>query len=77
MRHREKKITKLIPNMIVKFVFDYPGEVNQYPFQDGEMLLYLGEIENMRGHCIVVNRKGKVFWGFHTENFVIPTEDEI
>lgn len=48
----------------------------QYPFADGERLLFLGEIENMPGHCVVVNRAGKVFWGYHTDNFQLPKDGE-
>jgi hypothetical protein len=62
---------------LVKFVS--PGEewVNGYPFINDQILLFMGEIEQMPGHCVVADRAGKVHWGFHTENFVKPTEDEI
>jgi hypothetical protein len=46
-------------------------------FRTGEVLLYLGEIQQMPGHCIVVNNEGKVFWGYHTDNFREPTEEEL
>lgn len=48
-----------------------------YPFKHGDHLLHLGEIKNMPGHLAVVNREGKVVWGFHDDNFRLPTEDEI
>ena len=48
-----------------------------YPFEDGEHLLNMGEIENMQGHVIVVNRAGRVIWGYHAENFVRLTEEEM
>ena len=38
-------------------------------FKDGDLVLYLGEIENMPGHVAVVNRNGQVRWGFHPELF--------
>ena len=47
---------------------------NWYP---GEQLLFLGEIQNMRGHVVVVNREGKVFWGYHPENFREATDMDI
>jgi hypothetical protein len=40
-----------------------------YPFEDGEILLFLGEIHKMEGHCIVVKSDGRIFWGYHTQNF--------
>ena len=42
---------------------------DQYPFEKDQVYLLLGEIENMEGHCVVVENSGKVFWGYHTENF--------
>ncbi len=60
-------------------IFDTPpkGYENQYPFKEGQSLLFLGEIVQMPGHCIVVDKIGKMHWGFHTDNFREPTEDEI
>jgi len=51
-------------------------EAAVYPFKEGDLLLSLGEIKNMPGHCVVVDRNGNVLWGYHTENFREPTEDE-
>lgn len=48
-----------------------------YPFVHDEIVLFLGEVEQMPGHCVVVGSKGKVYWGYHTENFVKPDEDKI
>lgn len=63
--------------VIVDFT-DYPEEFkNAYPFKHNERLLFLGEIINMPGHCIVVNEKGQVLWGYHTDAFREPNEDEI
>ena len=50
---------------------------SNYPFKNNEILLFLGEIKQMKGHCIIVNGAGKVFWGYHTNNFVEPNDDEI
>lgn len=49
----------------------------KYPFDNNEVVLFLGEIKNMEGHCIVVKKNGKVLWGYHTDNFEALTEDEI
>lgn len=51
-------------------------EEHYYPFKDGEDMLYMGEIHNMRGHVIVANRRGQIFWGYHGNNFRIIPEDE-
>jgi len=42
------------------------------------ILVYLGEIPNMQGHCVVAGwMSGRVYSGFHTENFREMTmEDE-
>ena len=62
-----------VQNQIVVAVDTTPTGL---PFQRGEHLLYLGEIHEMVGHCIVVKKNGKVVWGFHTDNFRERTEDE-
>jgi len=62
-------------NQLVK----YKGSPNDiiFPFKKNEILLFLGEIIQMPGHCIIVNTKGCVHWGYHTNNFEEPNEDEI
>lgn len=60
---------------IIVFLVDKVDEPD-YPFKNGDRLLFMGEIENMRGHCIIVDQHGKTFWGYHTDNFrIIPKED--
>jgi len=70
---KSKKINdNKVPTMTrVEFVGAPKGYEKDYPFKKGEGLLLLGEIKNMKGHVAVVNEKGQVFWGYHTENFVI------
>lgn len=68
---------KPAPNSVVKFVLPTPTLAGQYPFEDGEHVLFLGEIENMPDHCIVVAKGGSVRWGYHTENFETVPEDEL
>lgn len=55
----------------VKFVYeDLPEEYHAgYPFFKNVRYIYLGEIPNMPGHCIVMDDDGKHYVGFHTENF--------
>lgn len=61
----------LTPNQLVVATENF----NEY--KKGDVFIYLGEIVQMRGHCIVVDRKGKVSWGMHTERFRAPREGEI
>lgn len=68
---------RIIPNSIV--VAEIGGRVKNgsYPWKKGDHLLYLGDIHGMDGHCIVADMQWRVFWGYHTENFRMATEDEI
>lgn len=78
-RKRPTRVTKQTPtNTLVRFDFDgCPSEYHsKYPFVRDEVLLYLGEVQQMPGHCIVVTKEGRVIWGYHTENFVVLSEDE-
>jgi len=50
---------------------------NVYPFKYDEHVLFLGEIVQMPGHCIIVNKLGQVLWGYHIDDFREPTEDEL
>ena len=43
----------------------------EYPFADDLPLVYLGEIPNMPGHCVVAGtRSGRIYSGFHIETFI-------
>lgn len=71
---------KFVQNQII--IADIPDSVGtggdmDYPFEHGEKLLFLGEIVQMPGHCIVIMRNGKVSWGVHTSDFRHPNEDEV
>lgn len=43
----------------------------------GDVVLCLGEIPNMKGHVVIADSKGHIFWGFHADNFRYAREDEI
>ena len=60
-------------------IFDDPpkGYEDKYPWKTGTVLLFLGEIWNMPGHCVVVDKSGKIYWGYDTDDFRDPTDDEI
>lgn len=48
------------------------------PFRTGEIFIFLGEIPNMSGHCVILNTKThEIHYGYHTEDFVELTEDEV
>lgn len=40
-------------------------------------LIFLGEIPNMPGHCAVASKHGKVYFGYHTDDFVELTAEEV
>ena len=49
-----------------------------YPFVENRPYIFLGEIPNMPEHCIVIDHQsGQIHSGFHTEDFVELTEDEL
>ena len=76
---KSKRVTKKTPvNTLIRFDFDrLPVERHsQYPFVRNDFLLYLGEVRQMPGHCVVATKDGRVVWGYHTENFVEIPEDE-
>ena len=61
---------------VVVAVIRFKDEEDYYPFERGERLLFMGEVENMSGHCVIVNSSGKTFWGYHSDNFhVVPKEE--
>lgn len=42
------------------------------------VFIFLGDIPNMQGHCIVVSvQTGKIFSCYHTEDFEELSEDEV
>jgi hypothetical protein len=64
---------------LVRFDFDsLPKEYHAgYPFKKDSAYVFLGDIPNMRGHCVVIeHRTGKVYSGYHTDNFTEINEDE-
>jgi len=50
----------------------------RYPFRETDIFIYLGDISNMPDHCVVVRQSdGTSFIGYHTDNFIELTEDEV
>jgi hypothetical protein len=53
---------------------------NCYPFADEPNLtfVYLGEIKQMVGHCIIVGYEtGRIFSGYHADTFQEIPEDDM
>ena len=70
------------PNTLVKFDYtNVPSEVHHYYlkiFDFNEAFLYMGDISQMDGHCVLCSLKtGKILTGYNTENFIALTEDEL
>ncbi len=54
------------------------AEAPRYPIKKGAAYIFLGEIPNMPGHCVVADLKsGMVHAGYHTESFTEISSDEI
>lgn len=54
-----------------------PHSEDLYPFKEGDHLLFLGEVTNLPDQCIVVDQRGRTFWGHYIEHFRKPTPDEV
>lgn len=65
---------------LVRFDFDnIPIEYHkQYPFTNKDVFVMLGEIRGMSGHCVVAHSKtGQIHTGFHIDNFIPLTKEEL
>lgn len=50
----------------------------EYPFKKDGVYVFFGEIANMPGHCVVADHEtGRIYSGYHTENFVELSDDEV
>jgi len=48
-----------------------------FPLPEDEIFVFLGEIPNMPGHCIVIGRDtGNAYIGYHVNSFTVLSEDE-
>lgn len=73
-------------NTLVKIDYDsfitnntlkWYDEHYQYVFPKDCVFIFMGEIKQMPGHCILCNLEtGKITAGYHTDLFVELTEDE-
>ena len=65
---------------LVRFAFEnLPRRWHRdYPFKPRRAYLFLGEIANMGGHCVVIDpQTNRIYSGYHTGIFVELTADEI
>lgn len=54
-----------------------PSWWDKYPFEPNGVYVFLGDIPNMPDHCVVIDYKsGRIYSGYHTENFIEIPEDE-
>ena len=77
----ESKIMRRVPRKLSLVKFDASrlarGSRRKYPFRAGAAYVFFGEIPNMHGHCVVVDQgSGRIYSGYHTDNFVELTEEE-
>lgn len=78
----KKHRCEIKPNTMVKFDYDgMPKECHKHyldKFPKNEVFIFMGEIEQMPAHCIVCNHKaGQIYSGYHTDNFIPLTNDEV
>ena len=70
-----KKIKKLTMVKLNTTSQEYP---NYKEIFGPSPYIFLGEISNMPGHCVICSHQtGKIYSGFHTDNFVAIPEDEM
>jgi hypothetical protein len=76
---RKNEIRKMVRSApcVVKFILPEGAKESDYHFVSGNHYLFMGEITNMPGHCIVVDKIGKTRWGYHTDNFHLLTDEEM
>ena len=68
------------PLSLVTFDFDAlpAGYHAKYPFKAGRTYVFLGELVNMPGHCVVAEHPlGRIHSGYHTENFRELPEEKV
>ena len=70
------QLRQACPNIPV--VFCAPkGYADRYPWKTGDRLLYMGDVHGMGGHGVYADKNGRIWWGYHTDNFYMePDEDE-
>lgn len=81
MAKRSKKRAIPRPYSLVRFDFDAfdSAHLVHYPFMKDRVYVFLGEIAQMPGHCVLADYQGisgQVYAGWHTDLFIELTDDE-
>ena len=71
---RKLSLVKLSDSVTDAMIKEY-----HYPFKRSLTYIFVGEIINMPGHCVVVEYKANhiMYSGYHTDNFIELKDDEI
>jgi len=73
-----KKIKFLTIVVLKDWYIEELKKINDHRFDKDNVFLYFGEIPNMKGHCVVCGHEsGKIYSGYHIENFRVATEEEV
>lgn len=67
-------VPELLQYQLVRFLGPWTED---YPEDFKHTMMFLGEIPMMPVHCAVVGKSGKTYFGYHTDDLVALTEDEI
>lgn len=74
---RQYSLIKLDPEWLTKPNLKTYGETYLKTFGPPPYVFF-GDIPNMPGHCIIMSRdSGKFFVGYHSDNFVELSGDEV
>lgn len=69
-RLMKKRLKQVLDRPYLCQVSNIPkGYLESYPFKNGDIVLMLGEIEQMPGHVAIALKDGRVLFGYHAENF--------
>jgi hypothetical protein len=76
-KNRKLNTNRKVPKDIEEVIYPRPmsrvvyvGDQDApYAFGMNDILLYLGELPNMEGHCAIVDKSGRTFYGYHIDNF--------
>ena len=64
-------------NSIIKYDYKPHKDEGEMPFNTSKFYIYLGEIPNMLGHCIIMDYNTKeIYTGIHIDMFREATENE-
>lgn len=84
MTIRAMALVKLTPEYRDDFskthkIHSLPRDKYEYytSFYKEENLIFVGEIVNMPGHGIFIGASGKIYSGFHLDNFIELSDDEV